>query len=336
MANRTLSDATLLDTPVALWIGDSNVRGSALDEASETWVDDADVLSLNSSGAFAQYDPRTFTGLSNDANNGNIGSEMEWARLFRIDNPKKKLHIIKCASSGSAASKLNTGTLTASVSGFALTVTAGSTVTGDLIYGSTLPTGCYNQSGAGPYNLAQCSQQIVPFFGDADASVNQTIASTTLSKANAYLSWAPADGKLFYLMFRRLTQGFHKLAQEGKNPYLAVVNVGLGANDSGDATAAGVHQSSLVNIYRALKASPYWGPKTRFVVDRVPITGAGANYPAVRTAQANFKGQYRDVRLHDCDSYDKQNPDAIHYTLLGQNQKGAGQYALFTGASAGL
>ena len=328
---------TELEVPVFLFIGDSNRRGSSDNEATVSYTQDSNVLALNASGVFAEYVPRTFTGLSNDANNGSVGAEMEFSRQFRLANPSKPCYIVKYGSSGSGASKLNTGTITGSISGSAFTVTVGSTALGDLIYGTGITTGnVYIASGAGPYTLQQGTLQTVPYFSDPDSSVNLTIASQTFSKANAYLSWKPDDGRNFYLMYRRLTQAFANLSVQGKKPYLAGIFVSLGANDSSDATAAGVYNGAMSSIYRSLKASPYWNSRTIFILDRVPTTGGGASVSTVRSAAATFKGQYRDVRLLDCDAFSKNTADPIHYNLAGLASVGLGEYNLWSGASAGL
>lgn len=336
MATRLLSASKSLDAPVFWFFGDSNKRGSASDQASLSYTQDPLVQAINASGVFAEYTPLTFAGLSNGSNHGNIGSEMEFSRRFRLANPNKECWIAKYGASGSGASKLVTGTFTGSISGNVLTVTAGSVTIGDLIYASGIPAGVYVQSGSGPYNLAQCTQQAVPYLGDADVAVNLSISSTTISKANAYLTFGPADGKNFYNAYRSLVQAFAALALAGKRPYLAGVFVGLGANDSSDATASNAFGSSLAAIYRSVKSLPYWDPRTIFVLDRVPTSGGGANVATCRTGAATFKGQYRDVRMLDCDAFSKNGGDAIHYDLAGLISVGSGEYDLWSGASAGL
>ena len=333
---RTLAQANSLEVPVFLFIGDSNARGSSDNEATVSYVADPLVRSVNASGALAQYAPRTFTGVTNASNNGSVGPEMEFSRLWRAANPAKECALAKLSQSGAGASKLSLGTITGSIAGNQLTVTVGTVATGDLIYGAGIPDGVYVSSGTGPYTLQQRNPQIAPYFADPDATVNLTIASTTLTKAGSYLSWRPNDGSIWYWAYRSLVQAFAALAREGKRPYLAAVFVSLGANDSSDAAAAGVFNSALSATYRLLKASPYWNARTLFVLNRVPTTGGGGSVATVRTAAASFKGQYRDVRLLDCDSYSKNTADPVHYNLAGQIGVGGGQYGIWSGASAGL
>jgi hypothetical protein len=335
-ADKWADGYALRPAPVFLFYGDSNSRGSAEDQASYSWTADAGIQSLGTGNAFAQYAPGTFTGLAADVANGAPGPEGEFLRLYRAANPKTTVYAVKTASAGSAASKLNSGTLTGSIAGATLTVTSGSAALGDLIYATGIGASTYIANGAGPYTLQQGTQQVVPYFADGDTSPSLSIASTTLSKANTYLSWKPDDGRTFYNAYRRLVAAFAALTQAGKRPYLAGVIVNLGANDASDATAASTFQSSMAAAYRSLKASPYWTERTIFVLIRVPTTGAGANVNAVRAASAAFKGQYRDVRLVDADSFAKNTADPIHYNAAGLVGVGAAAYGVWSGASTGL
>ena len=87
---------------VILPMGDSNALMSAEDQASYTgWVDDADVVALNSSFAWQKVVPLTFTGMAGGINTGNVGMELAIARRMRLAAPNKRVYIVKNAVTGS-------------------------------------------------------------------------------------------------------------------------------------------------------------------------------------------------------------------------------------------
>jgi hypothetical protein len=137
---------------VVLWVGgDSNANGQGDDMASyaATYTTSANIKILTYTGTWATYAPGTWpnTGIINQGTNGGtgVGPEIGFIRRFRAAYPSATLYIIKEGQGGSYATRgTAAGTLTGSVSGSVLTVTAGTNPPANtLLTGSGVPTGLY-------------------------------------------------------------------------------------------------------------------------------------------------------------------------------------------------
>lgn len=323
--------------PVVVMQGDSQSKGTptageiAAYKASYVVTDKVKVL--NNSNAWVNYDPNNnLSGVDlYSTTTGNAGFEAGFIPKFLAAYPSNTLYLAKFAGSGSfqgrAASSV--GTITGSISGNILTVTAGTPQQNMLIIGTGVPAGTYimfQQSGNNWY---------VGKLGQA-SNVNYTVASTTLTMWNAALSWSSAEGTLYNGHSNsitnqtrgKLTAGLATLTNYRIVSWLSV----LGTNDMSNTTTGAAFEAAQSAFFTRI-ASDFDLTNAQIVMPRV-MTGGTAS-TTVRAAQAANKAADPTKRkLFDMD--DGTLHDGTHWNYAALVAGGQRWFDVTFGLSAGL
>jgi len=328
---------TLPFNPV-LWIhGDSQSKGTAtageIAAFKASYVVTNKVKILNFAGAFVDYDPNNnMAGYDiYSGNTGNGGFEAGYIEKFRVRFPNNTLYIIKQAAPGSFMSKnpTNIGTITGSISGNILTVTAGTGVSGAILTGTGVPIGTYIMFTAGGNTW---------YVGKpgTTTNLNLTVASTSMTQHNAFGSWSNDYGLLYQGSNASITnqskgKTLAALALITTPRIVTVLNV-LGTNDMSSSISGATFQAEQAAYFTKI-ATDFDLSNAQIVMPRVGTGGSDST--TVRAAQAVNKAAAPTRRkLIDMDSYTRH--DSTHWNMAGLTAAGREAFDVSFGISGGL
>lgn len=348
-ANAAPSDVKLPFDPVVMIRGDSQAVGTpaAADQSAyvASYVADPMVQILSTDGTFKQYAPGSVAGQSvySGTDSAMCGLEIGLIQRFRSLWPNNTLYIIKRGASGSTLVRKNsaTGTVTGTISGNILTVTAsagGATFgAGSYLTGGTLPPRVECLFGTGTANQW--------YIGQTDSTANLalgTIASTTYTFYNYDTDWWNLDdGALYrnkagatgsYKQWRtRATEALAALVSAGKNPKVVGLVDTLGTNDMAFSECASGFETAMRKLisqtrqdFPLLGSAPIILPRVR---------PAATYSESVRDAQLKMKGQ-GDVFVINTD--DLSVHDGTHWSIGSLTSVGQRSADIMLGLSRGI
>lgn len=324
-------------TPVVILQGDSQCTGttSTADQtaAVAAYPPDARIRVLNAAGTWSTYAPGSRTGLSFGADNGAAGAETGLIARFRARYPDDPLYVIKDCSAGSFQSRgPATGTLTGSISGNLLTLTAGSAAPNSLLVGNGVGKGTYAlfPQGGNSYYVGSIGQT---------SYVGGPTGSTGMTRYDCTRSWSSDEGCVYNGYAGGITSGMRHRAvtaiagmvAAGLSPRIVGVLHMLGTNDMAAAETAAPFGSELA-AFLARERSDLPLADARIVLMRVGAGAAGS--ATVRAAQMASAQGDPAITLVDTDGLTRW--DNTHLDLAGLTTVGRDSYAIMFEGAPGM
>lgn len=313
-------------TPVLMLDGDSQARGTpttaeiASYKASYVVTDQVKVLSA--AGTWVTYDPNNnLAGIDAYAgNSGNPGMEIGFLRKY-VATYASPLYIMKRGAPGAYQTRgISNGSVTGTISGDNLTVTAGTAGNNFLIVGGSLPVGIYLPfvNNGSVWYARKLGTTTTPGLG--------TLGSATYTTYVATNSWSVTEGGLYLGASNSITNQTRGIYTSAlalvANPRIVTWLDVLGTNDMSDTTAA-VNFQTDAQAAIDRRATDFDLSKAQIVLPRVGTGSPGST--TVRTAQAAIVSAASATRkLIDTDALTRH--DGTHWNLAGLDFIGAAAF----------